>query len=113
MFAPIIRRGATLTAHLPRALRLVWAAAPGWTMAWAGLLLAQGLLPVLIVALTRPLVNALAAVVVGGGGWASVQAALLPVGLVAAAMLLNGALQSMVSWVYSVQAELVANSISE
>jgi len=107
-----MRHGVTLVAYLPRALRLVWAAAPGWAAAWAALLLVQGLLPVATVALTRPLVNALAAIVAGGGAWPSVQPALIPVALVATTLLLSGVLQSTVSWVYSVQAELVTNYIS-
>ena len=35
----------TQLSYLPRTLRLVWAAAPSWTTAWAVLLVAQGLLP--------------------------------------------------------------------
>ena len=46
-------------AYLPRALGLVWSAAPAWTLAWAALLVAQGLLPVATVSLTRQLVDGL------------------------------------------------------
>jgi ATP-binding cassette subfamily B protein len=54
-------RGAALQLKfLPRTLRLVWAAARGWTAVWLALLLAQGLLPVALVYLTRDLVDALA-----------------------------------------------------
>jgi len=38
--------------YLPRALRLVWNAAPRWTAAWLFLLVGQGLLPVALVYLT-------------------------------------------------------------
>ncbi|NTV65340.1 MAG: ABC transporter ATP-binding protein, partial [Oscillochloris sp.] len=107
-----MQRATALVGNLPRALRLVWSAAPGWTSAWAGLLLLQGLLPVLGVSLTRPLINALATVVTQGSDWASVRSALLPLILVAGVMLLSSVLQSMVGWVSSVQADLVTNRIS-
>ena len=44
--------------HLPRTLRLVWTAAGGWTVAWASLLVVQGLLPIAVVYLVRAVVNA-------------------------------------------------------
>ena len=39
--------------HIPRALRLVWEAGRGWTVAWVALLIVQGILPVALVALTK------------------------------------------------------------
>jgi len=64
-----IRRAAHLLADLSRALRLVWRAAPGWTVTWTILLLVQGFLPVATVYLTRPLVNGIVAGVRSGGDW--------------------------------------------
>lgn len=52
--------------HLPAALRLVWQAAPGWTLLWIGLLVLQGILPVTLVFITRAVVNALVAVTNSG-----------------------------------------------
>ena len=49
--------------HVPRALHLVWAAAPRWTAASLALVAVQGVLPVFTVYLTRAVVNALVAVV--------------------------------------------------
>ncbi len=43
--------------HLPRALGLVWHAAPRWTAAWSLLLVIQGILPVAMVYLTRTVVD--------------------------------------------------------
>src|ERR1700752_4213120 len=55
-------RGAALEArHLPRALRLVWAASRRWRLAWVALLPVQGLLPAGVVYLTRELVDGLVA----------------------------------------------------
>ena len=52
-----LRQAAAQFAQLPRALKLVWDAAPGWTAAWGDLLLLQGLLPVATVYVVRNLVN--------------------------------------------------------
>ena len=46
---------------LGRGLGLVWRAAPGWTSAWSGLLLIQGLLPIALISLLRLTVDRLAA----------------------------------------------------
>src|SRR5690242_20418183 len=58
---PKLRRAFSQLPHLIRALRFVFEAAPGWTAAWAVLLLLQAILPVATVFLTRALVDALAA----------------------------------------------------
>ncbi len=48
---------------LGRGLELVWRAAPGWTSAWGGLLLVQGLLPIALISLIRLTVDRLTALV--------------------------------------------------
>ena len=53
--------------YLPRALGLVWRAAPRWTFITLALLLIQGVLPVFTVFLTRELVDSLAALVQSNG----------------------------------------------
>lgn len=58
-----VQRAAAQAPFLGRALLLVWHAARPWTLAWLGLLLVQGLLPVATVFLTRGLVDSLVAVV--------------------------------------------------
>src|SRR5439155_1583012 len=55
--------------HLSRTFRLIWRAAPKWTLAWIFLLLIQGFLPVATVYLTRPVVNGIVAAVRSGGEW--------------------------------------------
>src|SRR4030043_1482555 len=47
--------------HLARALRLVWQSAPGWTVANFGLILIQGLLPLLSLYLMKLIVDAVTA----------------------------------------------------
>ena len=56
-----LRRAAGQFRYLVRALGIVRAAAPRWMVAWAALLLVQGVLPVAPVYLSRVLVNRLVA----------------------------------------------------
>jgi hypothetical protein len=101
-----------LAVVLARTLGLIWAAAPGWTAAWAMLLLAQGLLPISIVALTQPLVDGIAAVVAAGGDSATIRPLLPPAALMGAAMLGMSLIQSLLTWVREIQGELVRLAIS-
>ena len=97
--------------YLPRAFVLVWAAARRWTIAWAVLLLVQGLLPVATVYLTRTLVDSLVAAL-DAGDWASLRPTLLLVALMAAILLLMEVLRSLTGWVRTAQSELVRDHIS-
>ncbi len=110
----------TARTHFPnliRALKMVWRATPGWSLASAILLVIQGLLPALTVTLTRLLVNQLAAVL------GSSHAAQLDVpGIVtliwlAAAMggviLIGQILSSLSGWVRTSQSEKVSMQITE
>jgi len=93
----------------PHALSLVWTAARGWTVAWAALLLASGILPVALVYLTRALVNAVLAAMRPDH---NVRPALIDAALKAAVLLSMEALRGLESWVRTAQAELVRNHIS-
>jgi ATP-binding cassette, subfamily B, bacterial len=98
--------------HLPRALRLVWAAARPWTAAWLCLLLVQGVLPVAVVYLTRALVDGLVGALGAGGGWEQVRPVLLLVGLMAGVMMLGELLRALTGWIRAAQGELVKDHIS-
>jgi ATP-binding cassette subfamily B protein len=104
-----LRRAALQLADLARALRLVWRAAPGWTVAWAILLLVQGFLPVATVYLTRPLINGIVAGVRSGGNWRPIFA---PAVLMAIVLLLSELLQGVTNWVRTAEAELVQDHIT-
>lgn len=99
--------------YLPWALRLVWHASGRLMILWIGLILAQGLLPVASVYLTKELVNGMAGVIGRGGGWQTL-APLLPaaiaMGLVLIAIELS---QSTAKWVRTAQAELVQDHVHE
>lgn len=102
----------TELSYLPRAFALVWTAARRWTIAWLVLLVAQGLLPVATVYLTRALVNGLVASLRAGTDWAIFRPALWLVGMMAALLLLSEALQAFANWVRAVQAELTRDHVS-
>jgi ATP-binding cassette, subfamily B, bacterial len=105
-----LARAANQLPRFPHAASLVWTAAPGWTIAWGALLVAQGLLPVAIVYLTRPLVNSVLAAIRPGG---EVRPALMNAALMAGILLATEALRSLYSWIRTAQSELVRNHISQ
>jgi ATP-binding cassette subfamily B protein len=96
--------------YLPGAWRLVWAAAPRWTVAWAVLLAAQGLLPVATIFLTRRVVDALVAAMRREPG-AGPETVLLLVGAMAGLLLLGEVLAAVSKWVRAAQSELVQDYI--
>ena len=92
-----------------RGLGLVWAATGAWSVAWAALLLAQGLVPALQMYLTRSLVNHLA----GGGPhlvWRQ-RALWIPVLALGLLWLSAQVLASLAGWVRTLQAECVQDHI--
>jgi len=107
-----LRYGTAQLRYLPRAVGLVWAAARGWTAAWVALLVTQGLVPLAVVCLTRPLVDGLVAAVRTGGEWPAVRGVLVLAGLMAAALLLGEALRVAAGWVRANQSELVQDHIN-
>lgn len=98
--------------YLPRAFRLVWAAARGWTLAWVILLIFQGILPAVTVYLTRLVVNSLVAAIKAGASWESLQLVLVPAALMAGVLLLTELLQGALNWIRTVQSELMQDYIS-
>jgi ATP-binding cassette, subfamily B, bacterial len=107
-----LRGGLSQLPYLPRSLNFVWAAAKGWTLFWASLLVIQGLLPVATVYLTGQLVDNLVAAVGMGARWEKFQPLLVIAGLMAGILLLTQVLGSLLSWVRTVQSELVKDYIS-
>ncbi|MFC1878894.1 ABC transporter ATP-binding protein [Chloroflexota bacterium] len=97
--------------YLPGALSLVWQAARTWTIAWAALLIVQGLLPVATVYLTRAVVDSLVASLDADGSWETLSLVLVWVGLMAAVMLLSEILRSLTNWIRTAQSELVSDYI--
>ncbi len=107
-----IRHFIAQLAYVPRTLRLVWAAAPGWSLAWLLLLVVQGLLPAAIISLTRLLVDSMVGAISGGISWENIGPVLWPAGLIAGAMVLTQVLQSLAEWVRVAQSELIQDYLS-
>jgi ATP-binding cassette, subfamily B, bacterial len=111
----LINKLSTVLAQLPyfpRALGLVWAAARGWVIAWAALLVIQGVLPVVTVYLTRALVNSLVAILSAPKSWENISPTIVLVALYAGVILLSQVLRSATSWIRTAQSELVRDHIS-
>ena len=99
--------------YLPRAFRLVHRAAGRLTYLWLFLLLAQGLLPIASVYLTRTLVNGVASLAGTGGGWQAMQP-LFPAAIAMVVVLIGIELfQSAGKWLRTAQAELVQDHVHE
>jgi ATP-binding cassette subfamily B protein len=93
--------------HLPATLALVRQAAGGWTFAWAALLLAQGFLPLLVVLLSRRVVDQLLASIQSR----NLEPTLIAAALLAGVLLLAELLSAAASHVRTTQAELVQDHI--
>jgi ATP-binding cassette, subfamily B, bacterial len=104
--------GAAQCVYVQKFLHLVWTASHGWTAAWGILLVAQGLLPVTTVYLTRLLVDSLVAAMHAGAAWQSIQHTLGLAVLMAGIVLLMEFLQGTSDWVRTFQSELVQDHIS-
>ena len=101
----LLRKASTVR----QGLGLVWCSARGWTLAWAILLLFQGLIPALQIQLTRTVVNNLSSIAMGGD-WRHV-AVWLPVGLIGFLWVFGQLLSSVSGWVRIAQAERVQDHI--
>lgn len=97
--------------YIRRALRLILEAAGGWTAAWIGLLIIQGILPAAVVYLTKYVVDTFAAAVGGGLGWESIEPVILPAVLMAAVLLLKQVLGSVLEWIKTAQSENIEDHI--
>jgi ATP-binding cassette subfamily B protein len=107
-----LRKAAAQFAQLPRALRLVWDAAPGWTIAWGTLLLIQGLLPVATVYLVRNLINELVVAFRARGDVRALSPAIVSAGFIAVVLLLTELLKSVTHWVRTAQSGMVQDHIT-
>jgi ATP-binding cassette subfamily B protein len=81
-------------------------------VAWAILLLLQGLLPVATVYLTKLLVDSLVRAIEMGEAWESVRTLLVPGGLMAGVLVLTELFKSALNWIRAMQSELVRDCIS-
>jgi ATP-binding cassette subfamily B protein len=106
-----LRHAISQFVYLPRTLRLIWAGAGGLTLAWAGLLVIQGLLPAAGLYLIRLLVDSLVLAINAGGTWESVRPTLILAALMAGAMVLGEVLQGISDWINTARSELIQDHI--
>jgi ATP-binding cassette, subfamily B, bacterial len=107
-----LSRSGQLLPQLVKTLSLVWTASRYWTLTWIVLLAIQGVLPAATVYLTGVLVDSLVGVMGAGLAWETIERVLLPVGLMAAVLLLAQCLQSVIDWVRTAQSELVQDHVN-
>lgn len=105
-----VRRAIRQLPLVPRGLALVRRAAPRLTLAWGLLLIVQGILPALVVLLTRPLVDGLAAAL--GGQATAVRSTVMLAAAMAVLMALGEVLRSVAGYVRAAQAEAVRDHVS-
>ena len=95
----------------PRAWRLVRAAAGRWPLLWAALLLVHGMVPVAVVYLTKPLVDAVAAALGSGDAWSFTAAPVVLAAAMAGVVLAGEVLRAAADWVRALQAKLVEDHV--
>ncbi len=110
-FLSKIKSPLAATAYWSRTLRLLWKAAPRWTIAWIGLLLMQGILPVIAVYLSKLLIDSLVKTLGSGGDWQRARPTIILLLITGAVMLLIEFLQGLYDWVRAAQSELIQDYI--
>ncbi len=99
--------------YLPKVIHLVWSASGKWLIAWAILLVLQGILPVLTVYLTRSLVDTLVAAAGQGFSWTAIHLLAWPAGMMLAVLLAGELLKGASEWIRVIQSELVQDHITD
>jgi ATP-binding cassette subfamily B protein len=99
--------------QLGRVFALIWAAARGLTIAWGIMLGVQGLMPVALVYLTKPLVDGLKAAVGGGTSWETIRPVLVVAAGMGAILLFTELLKVLIEWVSTAQSELIQDHITD
>ena len=108
-----LRKALAQLPYLPWGLGLIWRATRGWTLAWAALVIVQGLLPVAVVLLTRTLVDSLVVTLRMPDDGPALRQTLLWVALMAGLLLLGEALRGIAGWVRTAQAEWLRDHLDD
>ena len=96
-----------------RLLSLIWASAGWMVVAWASVLLLQGVIPVAVVWLTKPLVNSLQVAVGAGVNRETLQPLLATALALGTLLLASELLKVAVQWISMAQSELVQDYVSD
>lgn len=107
-----LRSSNNILLNLKKVFALVWKASGYWTVAWIILLLVQGLLPVFSLTLIRQAVDSLVLVAGKGISTASIHKILMPVGLMAAILIVGECFNAAAEWIRTAQSELLQDYIN-
>ncbi|MGW8169151.1 MAG: ABC transporter ATP-binding protein [Sulfurovaceae bacterium] len=95
--------------YLPKTFKLIWQASRWWSVAWAALLLLGGLLPVAIIYLVKPIIDSVS--MLAGKGTGGIDILIVPIVLLGAVVFLLPISSSLLSFVRSIQAEKIQDSV--
>ncbi len=109
----MIHHTALKLSYMIRVFGLIWTAARGWMVAWGILLAVQGLMPVALVYLTKPLVDGLQATVGRGTTWESVRPVLVVALGIGSILLLTELFKVCLEWIGTAQSELIQDHITD
>jgi ATP-binding cassette, subfamily B, bacterial len=100
-------------AYAWRVMKIIWAAAGGLLIAWAILLLLQGVIPVAVVWMTKPLVNSVQAAVGSGANWEGLRPLVVIALAYGVLLLVSELLRIALQWISAAQSELVQDYVSD
>ena len=118
MFRWLQRQVAKLTAmlaqlmYVPRGLVMVWGATRKWNIVWVCLTVFAGLMPAVIITLTKLLVDDVVRAVKAGGSWTSLRPLVIVGGIMGIVGILQEMLQGAQEWVRAAQSQLIQDHIS-
>lgn len=96
-----------------RSFTLIWKASPYHTTVWAILLVLQGILPGLMVYLTKLVVDSLTVAISSQGDWEKIRPAVFYISFVALTMLMSEIIQSLLEIVRSDQADIIQDYVTK
>lgn len=96
---------------MTRGLSLVWHASRYWTIAWALILILQGIVPAALVYLTKIAVDHLTSALTKQDILGAVLSSWLPIALIGFLWIFSQVLASLMSWVRAIQSELAYDHI--
>ncbi|MGM0672496.1 MAG: ABC transporter ATP-binding protein [Pseudomonadota bacterium] len=108
---PSLIEKAKAALHIRRALRLVWEAAPGWTVASFALVLLQAAIPVLALYLIKLVIDAVTAAAGASPGEADVRSVFVLLGFAGLLTLSGVAIQGLATWIREAQSLLVTDHV--
>ena len=97
--------------RIDRALRLVWQAGKGWTVGSLGILVVQGLLPLLALYLMKLIVDAVSMAITDPDKTAAMHSIFMLIGMAGAVALVTVFFQQVGGWIYEAQSLCVTDHV--